>query len=143
MILAAIIIFLLALILETSVTTIPLVLVTLISLTVIVKKEWLFVLALILGTILDILQFKTVGVSSIFFVVLIFLVTLYEKKFEISTRPFVFIASFLSSFVYLIVLGLTNSIFLQSLLGGFFAVIIFSSFKKLFKKSLKPINRYE
>jgi cell shape-determining protein MreD len=143
MIIAALIIFLIALILETSITTLPLVLATLISVSVIAKKEWLFVLALILGVVLDALQLKTVGISSIFFVILIFLVVLYERKFEISTKPFVFISSFLLSTVYLVILGLTNGLLLQGLFCGIFAVFIFSFLKKLSKRSIKFTNRYE
>jgi cell shape-determining protein MreD len=122
---AATIIFLLSLVLESSVTSLPLVFLILLCLAVLARKEWIFVLAFIAGIVLDALSFRALGQSSLYFIGYIFLVFLYEKKFEIATKYFIFIASFLGSFGFLIIFSYGNVV-LQSLISSIIGVIIFS-----------------
>lgn len=123
--LTATIIFLFSLFLESSVTTLPLVFLTLLCLAVLTSKEWIFVIAFIAGVLLDALSFRALGQSSLYFILYIFLVFLYERKFEISTKYFIFIASFLGSFGFLIIFSYNNLI-LQSLMSSIIGVLIFS-----------------
>ena len=123
--LTATIIFLLSLFLESSVTTLPLVFLTLLCFAVLTRKEWIFVIAFIAGVLLDAFSFRALGQSSLYFIIYIFLVFLYERKFEISTKYFIFIASFLGSFGFLIIFSYNNLV-LQSLVSSIIAVSIFS-----------------
>ena len=130
MIAIPLILLLIALFLESSATSLPLVLLVLIPLTVIYRNYTVFILAFIFGIILDIFTFKTVGISSLFFISVIFLILIYEKKFEINTSYFVILASFLSSFFFLLFLGNSN-IIAGSLVSVLIGVLIFQSLKKL------------
>lgn len=130
--LAAIIIFLFSLFLESSITTLPLVFLTLLCFAVLTRKEWIFVIAFIAGLALDALSFRALGQSSLYFILYIFLVFLYEKKFEISTKYFIFIASFLGSFGFLIIFSYNNLV-LQSLISSIIGVLIFSIFSRFHK----------
>ena len=130
--LTAIIIFLFSLFLESSITTLPLVFLTLLCFAVLTRKEWIFVIAFIAGLALDALSFRLLGQSSLYFILYIFLVFLYERKFEISTKYFIFIASFLGSFGFLIIFSY-NNVVLQSLISSIIGVLIFSIFSRFHK----------
>lgn len=130
--LAAIIIFLFSLFLESSITTLPLVFLTLLCFAVLTRKEWIFVIAFIAGLAVDALSFRALGQSSLYFILYIFLVFLYERKFEISTKYFIFIASFLGSFGFLIIFSY-NNVVLQSLISSIIGVLIFSIFSRFHK----------
>lgn len=130
--LAAIIIFLFSLFLESSITTLPLVFLTLLCFAVLTRKEWIFVIAFIAGLAVDALSFRALGQSSLYFILYIFLVFLYERKFEISTKYFIFIASFLGSFGFLIIFSYNNLV-LQSLISSIIGVLIFSIFSRFHK----------
>ena len=130
--LAATIVFLLSVFLESSATTLPLVFVTLLCLAVLVRKEWIFAIAFIAGVFLDALSFRVLGQTSLYFILYIFLVFLYERKFEISTKYFIIIASFLGSFGFLIIFSYENAI-LQSLMSSIIGVLIFSILSRFHK----------
>ena len=130
--LAATIILLLSLFLESSVTTLPLVFLALLCLAVLTRKEWVFVIAFIVGVLLDAFSFRALGQSSLYFIIYIFLVFLYERKFEISTKYFIFIASFLGSFGFLIIFSYNNLV-LQSLVSSIIAVSVFSILSRFHK----------
>ncbi len=130
--LAATIVFLLSVFLESSATTLPLVFVTLLCLAVLVRKEWIFAIAFIAGMVLDALSFRVLGQTSLYFILYIFLVFLYERKFEISTKYFIIIASFLGSFGFLIIFSYENAI-LQSLMSSIIGVLIFSILSRFHK----------
>jgi len=129
---AATIIFLLSFFLESSVTTLPLVFLTLLCLAVLTRKEGIFVVAFIAGIALDASSFRVLGQSSLYFILYIFLVFLYERKFEISTKYFIFIASFLGSFGFLIIFSY-NNIVLQSLMSSVIGILIFTILSRFHK----------
>ncbi len=124
-----------SLILESSLTTIPLVFVFLLCLTVVYKENFLFFLAFIFGIFLDVLSFKTIGISGIFFVTFLFLILTYQRKFEIRTYPFILISSFLGSLGYLLLLGYTNSVIFQSIISSLLGVSIFYFLNKSVKQA--------
>ena len=130
---AVFVIFLISFFLETSVTTLPLVFLVLLSIAVLSKKEWVFALAFLLGIILDTFSFRTIGASSIYFIMFIFLVFLYQRKFEIATKYFVFIASFLGSFGFLLFFSSNNLIILEAVLSAIIGTVIFSLLQKFEK----------
>ncbi len=84
--------FILALLLEVTVVRLPLVLFLLLIIFVRKKNSELFVFALFIGILLDILNLQRIGITSIFFLSLLFLVHLYDRKYEINTLPFVLIS---------------------------------------------------
>lgn len=127
----AFVFLIIALILEASLTTIPFVLLVLLCLLVIARENWLFVFAFAFGLVLDLVTFKTLGASSAFFVILLFLVLLYQSKFEIATNTFIFFASFLGSFGYLLLLGYNNNIIFQAIVSSVIGLILFKSLQRL------------
>ena len=104
-----------------------------VGLTVIFKQNWLFAAAFILGLLFDILSFKTIGISSAFLCVFLFLVLLYQSKFEITTGYFVLISSFLGSILFLFIQGYTHMILIQAVTSSIIALSIFEILKKVSK----------
>jgi cell shape-determining protein MreD len=131
----AVFLLFLALILEVSITTIPLLLLVLLCLMVLIKANWLFILAFIFGLIFDLLAFKTLGTTSAFLLVVLFLVLLYQSKFEITTGYFVIIAAFLGSLLFLFIQGYTHSILVQAIVSSIIAWLFF----KIMQKFGKPL----
>lgn len=109
------------LLLQITYLQVPLVLLALLALTVVFQQEWIFPIALICGVFVDQLAFRTVGISSLFFLAFLFLVFLYEQKFELRTLSFMFVMSFFGSGIYLLIFGSTNllmQVFLSTMLGA-------------------------
>jgi rod shape-determining protein MreD len=129
----ALALLLLALVFEVSLTTIPFIFLVLLCLMVIFRENWLFAMAFIFGLLFDFLSFKTVGISSLFLVLVLFLVLLYQSKFEITTAYFVAIASFLGSLLFLVLQGYTHSIILQSILSAIIGLLLFKLIQKVNK----------
>lgn len=129
--LLALVILTIALILESSLTTIPFVFLSLMCLLVLSRENWLFIFAFAFGLVLDLGTFKTPGASSIFLVVFLFLVLLYQSKFEIQTNTFVFFASLLGSFAYLWFFGYTNNLFFQAISGSIIGLALFIVLSKI------------
>jgi cell shape-determining protein MreD len=125
------------LILEASLTTIPFVLLILLVFTALLRANWLFVLAFVFGILLDLTGFKTLGLSSLFFCIILFLVLLYQSKFEISTGFFVLVASFLGSVGYLFLLGYRDNLIFQSIVSSIIGLLLF---KVIQRSKLKSQN---
>ena len=117
------IVFITVLLIEGTITAIPLVLIFLLCLMVMKRAEWIFLLAVVSGVMLDILSLRPVGITSILLVLFVFSILLYERKYEINTIPFVAISSFLGSFLFLKFLGYAN--FFESLTSCIIATISF------------------
>lgn len=127
---------LIALILEAGLTTIPLILIVLNSLVVIDKKTNMFLPALLFGALLDILTFRTLGIAPIFLTLFLFLVLLYQRKFEIETPSFVLISTFIGAVAFLFVYQFNNLILIQSAISSIIALFIFTIFEKFYKKEI-------
>src|SRR6266700_5012533 len=84
-------------IIEGTITTLPLVLIFLLLLAIRRRDEVVFVVAFISGLVLDILRLHTVGGTSLFLLCFLFLVLLYERKYEIDSLPFVILAAFVGT----------------------------------------------
>lgn len=131
-----IIALIIALLLEGTVTTVPLVLVFLLCLLIIKRETIVFFIAFLAGLLLDILSVRTPGISSLFFITFLFMILLYQRKYEINSYPFVFFASVLGSFGFLAVVGYGNWLW-GSVLSSFFALCLYATVR-FFTKEVKP-----
>jgi cell shape-determining protein MreD len=120
-----------ALILESTLTTIPLLLLMILVLTAVYKSNYIFILGLVFGLLIDLMTLRMIGVSSIFFSIMIFLVLLYQSKFEIATNTFIIFASILASFGYLLLMGYTHNIIFELLISVILALIMFRGLQRV------------
>lgn len=111
-------------IVEGSVWALPVLIAFLLPFIVIKKEPWVFPIAFVAGLLLDTLTLGVVGLRSLFFILLLFVVLLYERKFEVQTIPFVFFSSFLGSLLYLYLFGY-DLVFPQAVVGSIVAVMFF------------------
>lgn len=109
-------------------TALPLTLIFLLCLTVMKRQEWIFLLAFIAGILLDVFTFRPFGLTSLYFVCFVFLMLLYQRKYETATMPFVAIAAFLGSYGYLVVIG-QPAMFLQAIISTIIASIAFAMYR--------------
>ena len=113
-----------ALLLEGTVISLPLVLVCLLCLTIWKREGFIFPIAFVAGFFLDILRLQTPGLSSLFFVTFVFLIFLYQRKYEINSYPFVIFGAFFGALGFALVFGKEN-IFGQALISSVVASILF------------------
>lgn len=105
-------------------TSIPLGVIMLACLTVIFKKTSIFFIALFLGLLLDLFFLRPFGTTGLIFVIFVFLIMLYERKFETQTVSFIFFATFLGSLIYLLIFGY-NNVLIQSIINAIIGVLFF------------------
>ena len=122
-----------ALLIEGTVTTLPIVLLFLLVFTVLLRSHAIFTLAFFAGLLLDLFAIRPLGQTSLFFTILLLLIFLYERKYEIATFPFVLFSSFLSVFLYIKLFGYENA-FLQAVFGMVLAGLLFKVVS-VFKRS--------
>lgn len=94
------------------------------------QNGWVFLAAFLGGLILDVSSVAYPGGTSLFLTCLLFLILLYERKYEIDTIPFVFVSSFFGTFLYLWFFGY-GDIFIQSIASSFLGVVIFVLFRSM------------
>jgi hypothetical protein len=114
---------LISVLLEGTVTALPLVLLCLICMTISLRSSIIFFPAFIAGIFLDAFALRSIGGASIFLLITIFLILLYQRKYEINSYTFVLIASFLSSLVYLFLFNF-NGVILLSCVSAVIAVLL-------------------
>lgn len=126
------IIFLIALLfvvlLEATLTMLPLTLVVLLLFAVTTQSSNTLLFAFIAGFMLDILLLRTIGATSLFFTLFFLLIFLYERKYEIATMQFILFSSFFGSVLYSKLFGLEHTV-LQATVGMILAGIVFSMMK--------------
>ncbi len=122
--------------LEATVTTLPLVLLIILFLSVVNRSNEVFAIAFFAGLFLDLLTLGRFGFSSLYFTVFVFIIYTYQNKFEIETLHFITIFSFLGSLIYLFIQGVGFAI-LQSVFATIIAASSFIAYKKLNKKAPK------
>lgn len=135
-----VIFLLLSLLLETSVSFLPLVFIVLLSAALAVKEDFILVFAAVLGMLLDILTLKPVGFSSIFFITFIYLLYIYENKLE-TTNYVVAAFGFSGSFLYLLITKGDIEV-LSSLICASLGVLLFTLFNKLKTRPIPAQNSY-
>ncbi len=77
----------------------PLVWAVLLVIAIVRRDGLVFPLGFLAGIALDVLTVHPIGTSSSIFMVLLFLVFLYERKYEIYSLPFVVIATFVGGVI--------------------------------------------
>lgn len=115
-----------ALMLESSVTTLPLTFITLVVFTVLWRDEKILLAGFVAGLLLDIMTISTLGISSLFFTIFLSLVLLYEKKLEITSIYYLVLFSFMGSLIYSYLKHFDSPLFL-SLAAALIAVLIFKT----------------
>ncbi len=118
-----VLLFLLVIVVNTL-TTIPFSIAVLVVCNVIFRKPWVFFAGLFLGLVLDLFSLRTLGQTPLMFTLFIFIVNLYERKFETQTLSFVFFTTFLGSFFYLWFFGY-QMIFIQAFINALLSVLLF------------------
>ncbi len=118
-------------------TTLPLIIVLILLMYLFYRDFSVLFLAFIFGLFLDIQGAGHIGVSSIFLLLFIFIVSLYERKYEIATLPFVFFVSFIGSFLFLEISGDSDYLLIESLANSIIASAIFVLGLHL-RESLEP-----
>lgn len=114
-------------IIVSAISTIPFSIGLLAVATVLFKKSRVFFLALGLGLFLDLISIRPLGYTGLVLIIFVFLIRLYERKFETQTVAFVFISSFLGSLVYLMIFGY-NNVLIQSLVNALATILLFRFF---------------
>lgn len=136
-ILIASVLFLLVL-LESSWTFFPLTIIFLIALFASTKEEAVLIAAFLFGLLLDILTLRAWGISSLFFLIVLLLLFLYEKKFETSSALFIGIYSMLVVLVYFVIF---TGQFLP--IESFFAAVFATGFFLFFRKFFCHLSRFD
>jgi hypothetical protein len=121
--------------LEGSITTLPLTLMLLIIFYCFYRDDVIFLYACISGIFLDMMLVRHIGASSIFFLVILFLIFLYQKKFEIASYYFVFFALFIGTIGYLFFFSLTDNFFV-SISTVLLGMTLYWFLKKFGKRSI-------
>lgn len=120
--------------LESTVSTLPLTLLVILFGAIKTRKNEIFLLAFLSGLFLDILTIRTPSLSGLYFVVFVFVIFLYQKKFEIESIPFISSVSFLGGLGYLILIGAKSPI-IQALITAFIMSLSFLVFNFFTKPS--------
>ena len=126
--------------LEAVISSLPFFLIGITVVAVIFKELWVFALAFIGGIFLDAIFGRLLGSTSLFLELFLFLILLYESKYEIKSYPFVFASSFLGILIYLFLFENIN-VLIQSVAGSILAVLLFSVWKLNKEKSKSNIQR--
>ncbi len=119
-----------------TITTLPMALIGLLMSYIFYKESWIFFAAFFSGIFLDVITVRTLGESSLFFILFLFLIDLYEKKFEVQTLSFVCLASFLGSLVYLLLFG-QSAAFQQAIVTTFLSILFFFITMRIGQKKSK------
>lgn len=112
-----------------TLTTIPIIVAVILCFIVVSKNPWVFLAAILGGLFIDLLMLRILGSTSLFLVIFTFMIFLYQRRFEIQTYPFVFIACFIGSIAYLRIFG-GNQILIQSSTTSLLAFLLFKVFNK-------------
>lgn len=123
-------IILVCVLLEVTFIPLPLTLLALIFFGIYQRRPWIFFLAVFSGLLLDGLTFRLLGVSSLFFLIMIGALFLYSRKFETHHIFFGTLFVTLASVVYLLIFVHDHVIF--SLGSIILLSIVFSVFLHLF-----------
>ncbi len=118
-----------SIIFESTITTVPLALTVLTVYVILNKQTRFFYAGFAGGIILDSLTVRVLGSSSAFFVIWLYLILLYDRKYEIRTLMFVFVSIFFGSVIFLYLFKY-NYIFLNALAGSATGMVLFLVLKR-------------
>lgn len=129
--------FFITLFLQSTLVTWPLVLVAIIVFFVLTGRISIFGIACLIGIITDLVTFQSLGVSSIYFVLMCGVIFLYQRKYEIRSPVFVFLSTFFFSFFYGVLL-IRNASIQSALITSCIALGIFFLFSRFLpQKSIR------
>lgn len=115
-------------------TFLPLVLLVLINMLIFQEETW--PAAFLTGFLLDLFLLRPLFATSLFFLVILFLLSQYAYKYEMKSALFVFFASFFSSFLYFYFFN-GGFLFSAAFVSALFALVLFAVIKKVQLKILK------
>ncbi|MBI2443197.1 MAG: hypothetical protein HYV40_04815 [Candidatus Levybacteria bacterium] len=121
------VLLLLAVIVEGTVVSLPFVLSLLIVFHIVYRSWWVLVAAFVAGLLLDSMLFRQLGQSSLLFLSLLFLMIVYERRFEVQSKLFFLLAQGFGISSYLLFFG-SSAFVLQTLLIVLFGCIVFLMF---------------
>ncbi len=116
-------ILLLFLLLEASYISLPFIFLFLIPFAIRFRKSWVLLLAFFLGILLDSFHLRSLGSTSVFFLFFLFVVSMYERKFEIENFSFVLVASFIGSLFFFSIFDNSQVLF-KSFVSSIFCLLI-------------------
>jgi cell shape-determining protein MreD len=125
---------LISIILEASFLSIPILIPIILSYFIFTKNSNAFFLAFASGILIDTFLLNPIGISSIYFCIILFLVFLYSKKFEIESLPFISIFTILASSFYIAIFS--SSFFIaKTFICTAISVIIYFQVMRFKKKT--------
>lgn len=122
--------------------SLPIVLCSLLLIYIVTNDDLIIVSAFVIGLLLDAAVLQILGVSSLYFVCVLFLVSLYEKKFEVHTIQFVTFVSLFASLGYCFIIGFNHVLFVI-LFSIFYSTIGFTIYNLAFKTKKPDGFRHE
>jgi len=109
------------------ITSAPFLLSILINLAVITRKKRVFAFGILAGIIQDALVLRPLGLTSIYFTLVLGILFLYDKKFETRRPEFIAIFSFLTALIYSLLFKVSLSL-LVAIVISITTVIIFYAY---------------
>ena len=103
------------------------------------KNPISFAIAFLTGIFIDSFLLNPIGISSLYFCLLLFVVSLYSKKFEIQTPLFILLSTFLGSAIYVVILS-GSLPFIKAFICTFIALIFYYLISWSKNKSKKKIS---
>lgn len=131
---------LISILLESTVMTLPLAFILLLCYSVLKRTDKVFISAFFTGIFLDIFTVRTLGSTSIYFLIVFAIVLLYQRKYEIVSYPFVAVSTFVGSYLYLRLIADSESLTLPGI-SMIIALMIFG-LGKILKQEGKRKNNY-
>lgn len=92
-----------AVLFEGTITSLPLVLMMLIITATQIHSTNIFLVGFVGGIVLDIVLIRPIGETSSYFLIILFLMSMYEKKYEVGSALFVTIFTFIASGIYFLI----------------------------------------
>jgi hypothetical protein len=115
-----------------GITTIPFSIGLVAICAVLFRKSWVFFLAFAIGLFLDLITMRPLGQASLVLTIFVFLLFLYERKFETGTVVFIFLSTFLGDLFYLWLFGY-NQVLVQAFISALVTVVFFRVILNLFQ----------
>jgi cell shape-determining protein MreD len=86
-----------------------------------------FIVAFLAGLLLDVFLLRPLGESSVYFLIVLFLIFMYEKKYEVNSLLFMTLATGVTSCIYFVIFpvpGSLSQVITATLLGGFLYILL-------------------
>lgn len=129
----------LAILLEGTLTSLPLVIMLLLIIGTQMRSNDVFFVGFFSGLLLDVLLVRPLGETSVYFLVVLFLLFLYDRKYEVSSPLFVTLVTFIASSIYVLIFPVPGSFF-QIVVVTLMAFLGYSALQMITKKRTKPVR---